>query len=146
MLIEGMIQSLDLCQQAYARALLIDRDAIDEAQEAGDVVGAEQIILDAFRTDVTPIIAAARIEMGLHPDPIKAHREACAFVDQVYGAEVKRDGGIYAQSYERGLPLAKLKQVGKTKKTGTKVTFWADDESSRRPSLTSRSSPSAFVS
>jgi len=42
--------------------------------------------------------------------------------------EIKRDGGIYTQSYERGLPLAKLKQVGKTKKTGTKVTFWPDDE------------------
>jgi DNA gyrase subunit B len=42
--------------------------------------------------------------------------------------EIKRDGGIYTQSYERGLPLAKLKQVGKTKKTGTKTTFWPDDE------------------
>ena len=42
--------------------------------------------------------------------------------------EIKRDGGIYTQSCERGLPLAKLKQVGKTKKTGTKVTFWPDDE------------------
>ncbi len=42
--------------------------------------------------------------------------------------EIKRDGGIYVQSYERGVPLAKLKQVGKTKKTGTKVTFWPDDE------------------
>jgi DNA gyrase subunit B len=42
--------------------------------------------------------------------------------------EVKRDGGIYAQSYERGVPLARLKPIGKTKKTGTKVTFWADDE------------------
>jgi len=42
--------------------------------------------------------------------------------------EIKRDGGIYVQSYERGAPLAKLKQVGKTKKTGTKITFWPDDE------------------
>ncbi len=42
--------------------------------------------------------------------------------------EVKRDGGIYTQSYERGIPLTRLKQVGKTKKTGTKVTFWPDDE------------------
>jgi len=42
--------------------------------------------------------------------------------------EVKRDGGIFVQSYERGAPLAKLKQVGKTKKTGTKITFWPDDE------------------
>src|SRR5512137_2227154 len=42
--------------------------------------------------------------------------------------EIKRDGGIFVQSYERGVPLAKLKQVGKTKKTGTKITFWPDDE------------------
>jgi len=42
--------------------------------------------------------------------------------------EIKRDGGIYTQSYERGFALAKLKQVGKTKKTGTKITFWPDDE------------------
>jgi len=42
--------------------------------------------------------------------------------------EVKRDGGIFTQSYERGVPIARLKQVGKTKKNGTKVTFWADDE------------------
>jgi DNA gyrase subunit B len=42
--------------------------------------------------------------------------------------EIKRNGGIYNQSYERGIPLARLKQVGKTKKTGTKVTFWPDDE------------------
>jgi DNA gyrase subunit B len=42
--------------------------------------------------------------------------------------EIKTDGGIYTQSYERGAALAKLKPVGKTKKTGTKITFWADDE------------------
>ena len=42
--------------------------------------------------------------------------------------EIKREGGIYTQSYERGAALAKLKLVGKTKKTGTKITFWADDE------------------
>jgi DNA gyrase subunit B len=42
--------------------------------------------------------------------------------------EIKRDGGIYAQSYERGIPVARLKQVGKTKKAGTKVSFWPDDE------------------
>jgi DNA gyrase subunit B len=42
--------------------------------------------------------------------------------------EIKRDGGIYVQSYERGAALAKLKPVGKTKKTGTKITFWPDEE------------------
>jgi len=42
--------------------------------------------------------------------------------------EIKTAGGIFVQSYERGVPLAKLKQIGKTKKTGTKTTFWPDDE------------------
>ncbi len=42
--------------------------------------------------------------------------------------EVKRNGGIFTQSYERGVALGRLKQVGKTKKSGTKVTFWPDDE------------------
>jgi DNA gyrase subunit B len=42
--------------------------------------------------------------------------------------EIKREGGIYTQSYERGNPVTKLKQIGKTKKTGTKVTFWPDED------------------
>jgi DNA gyrase subunit B len=42
--------------------------------------------------------------------------------------EIKRDGGIFTQSYERGIPVTRLKQIGKTKKSGTKVTFWPDDD------------------
>jgi len=42
--------------------------------------------------------------------------------------EVKRDGGIFTQSYERGIAVTGLKTIGKTKKTGTKVTFWADED------------------
>jgi DNA gyrase subunit B len=42
--------------------------------------------------------------------------------------EVKRDGGIYTQVYERGNPITPLKKIGKTNKTGTKITFWPDDE------------------
>jgi DNA gyrase subunit B len=42
--------------------------------------------------------------------------------------EIKREGGIFTQSYERGNPVTKLKQIGKTKKTGTKVTFWPDED------------------
>ncbi|HEK86753.1 MAG: DNA topoisomerase (ATP-hydrolyzing) subunit B [Candidatus Saccharicenans sp.] len=42
--------------------------------------------------------------------------------------EVKRDGGIYTQVYERGNPVTPLKKIGKTNKTGTKITFWPDDE------------------
>jgi len=42
--------------------------------------------------------------------------------------EVKRNGGIYTQVYERGNPVTPLKKIGKTNKTGTKITFWPDDE------------------
>ncbi len=42
--------------------------------------------------------------------------------------EVKRDDGIWAQTYERGNPVTKLEKIGSTKKTGTKITFWPDDE------------------
>ncbi|HDZ27831.1 MAG TPA: DNA gyrase subunit B, partial [Candidatus Aminicenantes bacterium] len=42
--------------------------------------------------------------------------------------EIKRDGGVYSQSYERGKVVTKLKHIGKTKKTGTKVTFEPDKE------------------
>ena len=42
--------------------------------------------------------------------------------------EIKRDGGVYSQSYERGKVVTKLKRIGKTKKTGTKVTFEPDKE------------------
>jgi len=42
--------------------------------------------------------------------------------------EVKRDGGIYTQAFERGNPVTPLKKIGKTNKTGTKITFWPDEE------------------
>jgi len=43
-------------------------------------------------------------------------------------AEVYRDGGVYSQTYERGKPKGKVKQIGKSKKTGTKITFTADPQ------------------
>jgi len=42
--------------------------------------------------------------------------------------EIKRDGGVFSQSYERGKPVTKLKKIGTTKKTGTKVTFRPDEQ------------------
>jgi len=72
--IETMIQSVVNCQVAYARALLIDRDALKNARLAGDVVLAEETMLDAFRTDVRSLLAKVRAEMGLDVDPLKAYR------------------------------------------------------------------------
>jgi L-rhamnose isomerase/sugar isomerase len=72
--LEAMIQSVINCQMAYARALIVDRTALEEAQRAGDVLGAHRILTDAFDTDVRPLLAQARHEMGLHPDPIAAYQ------------------------------------------------------------------------
>jgi L-rhamnose isomerase/sugar isomerase len=72
--IEATIQSVVNIQVAYAQALLIDRAALAAAQQAGDVVAAENTLLAAFRTDVRPLLAQVRQEMGLAIDPLAAYR------------------------------------------------------------------------
>lgn len=72
--IEEMIQSVVNCQIAYAKALLVNRSALCAAQVNGDVLGAEAILHDAYQTDVRPLLAQVRIEMGLDPDPLMAFR------------------------------------------------------------------------
>jgi L-rhamnose isomerase/sugar isomerase len=72
--IEEMIQSVVNCQTAYARALLVDREALRNAQQEGDIVAAEEILQAAYQTDVRPLLAEVRMEMGLDPDPLRAYR------------------------------------------------------------------------
>jgi L-rhamnose isomerase/sugar isomerase len=60
-------------QEATAKALLVDRDALAAAQASGDILGANAVIMDAFNTDVRPILADLREEMGLDPDPMAAY-------------------------------------------------------------------------
>ena len=72
--IESMIQSVVNVQTAYAQALLIDRAALAEAQRNGNIVAAEELLLAAYRTDVRPLLAQVRDEMGLAPDPLAAYR------------------------------------------------------------------------
>ena len=62
-------------QTAYAKALLIDRVALKEKQLAGDVLGAHAILRDAYETDVRPLLAQAREEIGRPADPLKALAE-----------------------------------------------------------------------
>jgi DNA gyrase subunit B len=64
-----------------------------------------------------------RVSGGLHGVGVSVVNALSKRLD----LEIKRESGIFAQSYERGLSLGKLKQIGKTKKTGTKITFWPDD-------------------
>ena len=74
--LEAMVLSVVNVQTAYARALLVDREALAERQAAGDVLGAHRVLVDAFATDVRPLLAQVRIEMGLHPDPVIALEES----------------------------------------------------------------------
>ncbi len=73
--IEGIIQSVMNTQTAYAKALLVERGKLAEAQQAGDVILANRTVMDAYELDVQPLLKQVRVEMGRHPDPIIAYRE-----------------------------------------------------------------------
>ena len=72
--IDAMIQSVVNIQTAFAKALILDRARLEEAQRAGDVLGAHRVLLDAYETDVRPLLAQLRVEQGLEPDPVEAFR------------------------------------------------------------------------
>jgi L-rhamnose isomerase/sugar isomerase len=74
--IPGQIRSVLNVQEMTARALLVDRSALSEAQLAGDVLAAHGILMDAFYTDVRPMLAAWREERGLPADPMRAYAES----------------------------------------------------------------------
>jgi len=70
--IPGEIQSVLNVQEATAKALLVDRDALTAAQDAGDVLGAYGVLKDAYDTDVRPLLRELRASMDLNPDPMRA--------------------------------------------------------------------------
>jgi len=72
--IEAMIQSVVNLQEAYAKALLVDRTALAQAQATGEVLEGHRILLDAFGTDVRPICARIRSDLGASEDPVAAFR------------------------------------------------------------------------
>jgi len=71
--IPGQIRSVMNAQEATAKALLVDADALAAAQEAGDVLGANAVLMDAYNTDVRPLLAELRAELDLDPDPMAAY-------------------------------------------------------------------------
>ena len=87
--IPGQIRSILNVQEMTARALLLDRDALTTAQEAGDVLLANEIFMDAFYTDVRPYLAEWREERGLPADPMRAYL-ASGYQEQI---EADRIGG-----------------------------------------------------
>ena len=72
--VEAMILSVVTLQEAYARALLVDRDALAAAQAEGDVLGGYEVLTGAYQTDVRPLCAHVREALGAAADPIAAFR------------------------------------------------------------------------
>jgi len=85
--IDAMIQSVMNIQTAYAKALLVDEQRLAEAQVAGDVLGAHRALLEAFETDVRPLLAQLRRQLGVADDPVAAFREGN------YAADLARERG-----------------------------------------------------
>ncbi len=74
--IGAIIYSVMNCQEIYAKALMVDRPRLAQAQAAGDVLEAHRILTDAYRIDVRPLLAQVRQEMGLAVDPLVAYRQS----------------------------------------------------------------------
>jgi L-rhamnose isomerase/sugar isomerase len=90
--IPAQIRSVMNVQEAVAKALLVDAEELRAAQLAGDVLAANAALMDAYNTDVRPLLAGLREEMGLAPDPVKA------YLASGYGEKIvaKRVGGTAA--------------------------------------------------
>jgi L-rhamnose isomerase/sugar isomerase len=73
--LEDLLQSVEAIKIAYAQALLVDEHKLIEAQLSNDVVTAQEILQDAFRTDVRPLVAEARLRDGGALNPIRFFRE-----------------------------------------------------------------------
>src|SRR6202451_4053232 len=74
--IPTQIRSVMNVQEATAKALLIDAAALGEAQQAGDGLAANAALMDAYNTDVRPLLAELREETGLEPDPVAAYQRS----------------------------------------------------------------------
>jgi L-rhamnose isomerase / sugar isomerase len=87
--IPAQIRSVMNVQEATAKALLVDAAGLREAQLAGDVLAANAAVMDAYNTDVRPLLAELRGEMGLAPDPV------AAYLASGYGEQIisERQGG-----------------------------------------------------
>ncbi|EFL36662.1 L-rhamnose catabolism isomerase [Streptomyces viridochromogenes DSM 40736] len=74
--IPAIIRSVMNVQEATAKALLVDGDALSAAQRSGDVLEANAVVMDAYNTDVRPLLREVREEMGLDPEPLAAYRRS----------------------------------------------------------------------
>jgi L-rhamnose isomerase / sugar isomerase len=90
--IEAMLQTIDMAQQLYAKASLVDHSQLLEAQRNSDLVMAERVLQDAFATDVRPAIREWRTSKGLPIDAITAFRES-GYLERISREREKRNMG-----------------------------------------------------
>jgi len=88
--IPAVIRSVMNVQEATAKALLVDHPALRAAQADGDVLGANAVLMDAYNTDVRPLLAELRTDLGLDPDPVAAYR-ASGWPEQISADRVGGD-------------------------------------------------------
>ncbi|MEO6453892.1 MAG: sugar isomerase, partial [Ginsengibacter sp.] len=73
--LEDLLQSVEAIMIAYAQALIVDRKALEEAQQNNDAVNAQDILQAAFRTDVRPLVAEAGLRAGAALKPLQLFRQ-----------------------------------------------------------------------
>jgi len=73
--LEDLLQSVEAIMLGYAQALSIDRKALTEAQQTNDTVRSQEILQNAFRTDLRPLVAEARLRSGAVLEPIEFFRK-----------------------------------------------------------------------
>ena len=73
--LEDLLQSVEAIMIAYAQALLIDRNKLNAAQNDNDVVAAQEVLQNTFRTDVRPLVAEARLRSGGALNPLQFFRQ-----------------------------------------------------------------------
>lgn len=96
--IEAMIQTVSFAHELYAKALLVDRQALRDAQATDDLVRAENILREAFMTDTRPLIGKFRADQGIEPDALQAHR-ASGYEARVAQEREARHGSPSDASY-----------------------------------------------
>ncbi len=72
--LEDLLQSVEAIKIAYAQALVVDANALEAARESNDVVQAQELLQEAYRTDVRPLVAEARLRAGAALQPFQAYR------------------------------------------------------------------------
>ena len=73
--LEDLLQSVEAIQIAYAQALVVDKKELEAARESNDVVQAQEILQNAYRTDVRALVAEARLQDGGALKPVEAYRQ-----------------------------------------------------------------------